>query len=233
VVFSAKKYRLLANFAGKQRAFPMDESTVPPPSGPTPDPVPPAAPDPLPAGAPRFSFDRSDIVSVFAVIISLVALGVSVYEAKILGDQKSIMFEQQKAAVWPYLRDEESFVYDAGFTYVYGLENKGVGPAIVEKAELRLNGELIADYNQLYQIIAAALPDSLTFSLSFGFPRGFILSPGDTFEVLRLEYPRFDRDLSVSDRLSFQLHLCYRSIYGDEWTIGLGEDWPTAGCSLE
>lgn len=211
----------------------MDEPTFEPSLEPVDEPLPATHSGTGSNTAQRFSFDRSDVVAVLAVMISLVALGVSVYEAKILHDQKGIMFEQQKAAVWPYLRDEESFVYDTSFTYVYGLENKGVGPAIVEQAELWLNKELITDYQDLYRSISKVLPDSMAFVLSYGNPKGFILSPGETFEALRIECPIFDRNVPISELLSFQLRLCYRSVYGDGWTIGLGGDWPLEGCELD
>ena len=57
-------------------------------------------------------FDRSDLMSIIAVLISLGALGVSLFEANIMRDQQQIMQEQKRASVWPYLDAASQFSYD-------------------------------------------------------------------------------------------------------------------------
>ena len=48
-------------------------------------------------------FSRADVTSFIALMVSLGALFVSIYEANIMREQQMIMQSQQKTSVFPYL----------------------------------------------------------------------------------------------------------------------------------
>ncbi|WP_350285615.1 hypothetical protein [uncultured Croceitalea sp.] len=74
-----------------------------------------------------------------ALIISVLALVVSIYEANLLK-------AQQKATVWPYLTISQNYNSE-GFS-LYGLNN-GTGPALVSSVSVRYNNKTVTDYQDL------------------------------------------------------------------------------------
>ncbi|MCR9251110.1 MAG: hypothetical protein NXI20_11840 [bacterium] len=81
--------------------------------------------------------------TAMALIISVSALVVSIYEANLLK-------AQQKALIWPYLSVEPSYSGD-GFSFVS--TNNGTGPAIIKSMEIRRNGLPVKNYDELLDLI--------------------------------------------------------------------------------
>ncbi|MEO1263126.1 MAG: hypothetical protein AAFZ15_30230 [Bacteroidota bacterium] len=106
---------------------------------------------------PLTRFDRSDWLSILAVVVSSIALAVSIYETGILKEQSSMMQAQQKASVWPYLEMVGSYIYDEKVTVSFAFENKGVGPARIESFKILIDGEEYADYAALYKFFKKSL----------------------------------------------------------------------------
>ena len=174
--------------------------------------------------------DRSDLISLMALLISMGAFGVSLYEANIMRSQQAIMQDQQRAAVWPYLECETRFVYDNDLANItLSLVNKGVGPARINDAQWFLQKQPFNDYNTFVNQVRAILPANLGYSLEFGHPDG-ILSAGDTHLVLSIRGPRFTNDQDFFRQINFQYQVCYCSIYGDCWTIDDQSRQAKAGC---
>ena len=59
----------------------------------------------------RKNFDRSDLIAVAALLMSMLALFVSIYEARILKAQHKIMLSQERNAVWPYVDGHLTYQY--------------------------------------------------------------------------------------------------------------------------
>ncbi|GMN09057.1 hypothetical protein MTsPCn9_04870 [Croceitalea sp. MTPC9] len=78
-----------------------------------------------------------------ALIISVLALVVSIYEANLLK-------AQQKATVWPYFSISQGYNSD-GFS-IYGLNN-GTGPALVTSVSVTFNGEPAVNYMDFLKIV--------------------------------------------------------------------------------
>jgi len=176
------------------------------------------------------NLDRSDFISLMALIISLGAFGVSLYEANILKSQQAIMQEQQRASVWPYLECDANFVYDNETVMMtMTLVNKGVGPARIERMNWSLEDQKIDSYAKFVKKSKSLLPVDLNFELEYGTPEG-ILSPGDQQKVFSIQGPRFKDDQSVFREFDLQYQLCYCSIYGDCWTIKEEDKKPMEGC---
>ena len=91
------------------------------------------------------------IGTALAIIISLVAMFISLYEA-------SIMKSQQSAMVWPYLDISQQYDNEG---FAIELSNKGTGPAIITSVQV--------DYNGLPVESMDVLMDSLNPNRTFGY----------------------------------------------------------------
>jgi len=146
------------------------------------------------------------LVAVLAVLISLFTLVVYVY-------QSSLMKQQQKISVWPYL----SFGPSWGEDYLrITLTNKGIGPAIIQRVHLLVDGRPLAGLQEIMDL----LPDSLRSSYNYSsvWP-GQVVMVGESLDLLLVEEAgpvRWLLDLLNSDRITYEI--CYESVYGETWT---------------
>lgn len=75
-------------------------------------------------------------MNIIAIVLSIMACTISLYEA-------NIMNVQQKAMVWPHLQLQDNF-NAAGYSVI--ASNNGVGPCIIKSMEVTYNGLPIASY---------------------------------------------------------------------------------------
>ena len=168
---------------------------------------------------PRVSTDL--IVAGAAIFISLCALFVSLYEAK-------IMREQQRAAVWPYVEIAVG-ASDGGF-HIY-THNQGVGPARIRSFRALVDGEPVRTWPALFSALgveAGGWGNDLT--------NGRVIPGQDWLRTLKA--PGEERAARVLDayfedrRLAFEV--CYCSVYDECWQVtaqGLdGERTPVSAC---
>lgn len=178
-------------------------------------------------------FDRSDFISLLAVIISVGAFAVSLYEAHILKEQQELMQIQQKAAVWPYLEHEIIYSYDTTEAAVrFAIGNKGVGPARIDTAVLYLQEQPIRDYTDISDIIRQFFPPGADFSVGYASPTG-VLSADESYQILQISSPRFTDDTEYYRKIQLGFQLCYCSIYNDCWTLTQDSGEPEEGCRME
>ena len=149
-------------------------------------------------------------IAVFAVIISLSTLFVYIY-------QSNLMKQQQKMSVWPHLTIGPSVSND---NLTLRMMNQGIGPAIIEKAEIVYEGRLLNGVQDLMTIV----PDSLQapFSYSSLWAGQVIMAgePIDLFSVSSSGAVRYLAGELGAGRIL--LEVCYSSVYGDTWvTNGL------------
>lgn len=64
-------------------------------------------------------FSRAEVTSFIALVVSLGALCVSVYEANIMREQQVIMQSQQKTSVFPYLVQDLRYSFGDGGEFIY------------------------------------------------------------------------------------------------------------------
>ena len=76
-------------------------------------------------------FKSEAFVAIAAIVISVCALFVSFYEAR-------IMRTQQKASVWPYVQISQEYNHER---FALNALNRGVGPAMIESVILTLDGK--------------------------------------------------------------------------------------------
>ena len=139
-----------------------------------------------------------------AFFVSLMTLAVYIYQAR-------MMREQQHVSVWPYLESHFSDVED----YRICVKNKGVGPAIIRKVEMVVDGKVVPD-NKAF--ITAVLGADWTMGYQNASLNGRVLAPGE--EVVTFKIPDLKEGRAFEAKLqahTFDLRITYCSIYGDCW----------------
>lgn len=141
--------------------------------------------------------------AIAAGIVSLSALGVSVYEAR-------LMRMDSRNAVLPIL---ESWSSHGGEGFGIHVANKGIGPALIRSAGFSRDGAAAGSWAELYAgVLEGAQPE-----FSMAMITGNVLLPGEVVSVLEVEPGESARLLWRSgDRISMKI--CYCSVYEDCWT---------------
>ena len=145
------------------------------------------------------------IGTALAIIISLAAMFVSIYEA-------SILKSQQTSMVWPYL--DLSQQYDNN-GFAIEISNKGTGPAIITSVQV--------DYNGLPVESVDVLMDSLNPNRTFGYDilrnstlGNQVVMSGETRVVFGLPYN--DETRVVQSNLGkVRIRIGYKSVLEEHW----------------
>ena len=145
------------------------------------------------------------IGTALAIIISLAAMFVSIYEA-------SILKSQQTSMVWPYL--DLSQQYDNN-GFAIEISNKGTGPAIITSVQV--------DYNGLPVESIDVLMDSLNPNRTFGYDilrnstlGNQVIMSGETRVVFGLPYN--DETRVVQSNLGkVRIRIGYKSVLEEHW----------------
>ncbi len=162
--------------------------------------------------AKRVNLDR--LASAFAVALSLAALFVSLVEV-------SSERAQQRASVWPHIEIGESYSED-GFRI--RLTNKGVGPALMGRIALTIDGRTVEDLDQL---ILETLGEADAFSYdrySSSNPSNRVVAAGETLDLFRVKWDPQTRKLIGKWNNNVDLATCYCSISEDCWATSLQAD---------
>lgn len=169
-------------------------------------------------------FDSQTIMAIGVLVVSFMALFISVRQTNIMGEQTQLLVEQNKASAWPYLE----IGITRGFTgndetgynmsdYQISVTNKGTGPAIVEGVVVKYNGREAEHWKELYQLMQ--LPDSITDSHQMSTITNHVFAQNEKLVILQLstnqELMKWFHD--HSENISIQI--CYRSVYDDHWTV--------------
>lgn len=153
----------------------------------------------------------NNYATVGAVILSVVAIAVSLLEV-------SAMRDQQRASVWPYLSIGQGYLSN---NYRLTVENKGVGPALLKKVDWRVDGEPVHDLDKL---IRDTVGDDLAFSYETYFTSSLgedVMAPGESLTVFGV--PVRDDTMAFLQGVNGRVTLsaCYCSIHGDCWVSSL------------
>ncbi len=170
--------------------------------------------------------DRSLIVALVAVAISLIGTLVSIYEARVLREQQDLLAEQKSASAWPYLQagPNTNYAGDSVATIAYEVENKGIGPAIMGDFKYLFNGKEYTLNNIHTGIIGEVDSFLIVGRVQNSAIDSTVIQPGETVTVFTLRIlPRLNREHiwiagQIADRLSVEG--CYCSVYGDCWFRG-------------
>jgi hypothetical protein len=141
-----------------------------------------------------------------AFFVSVTTLFVYIYQAR-------MMREQQHVSVWPYVEWHYSNVDD----YHISVRNKGVGPALIRKVEMRVDGQVVAN-NKAF--VTAVLGPDWTLHYVNSTLEGCVMAAGEEITLFKIpdlkEGREFEKKKEAHD---FQLTILYCSIYGDCWKV--------------
>lgn len=143
-------------------------------------------------------------VAATAFVVSISSLFIYIYQSK-------IMAEQQQVAAWPYVEWYTSNLDG----YKLTVQNKGIGPAIVRKVSMKIDGKEVAGNGALIEAVTGTR--NIRWINSELMNR--VLSANETTTILSLPEPEQARNFQ--SRLAggkFELAITYCSIYGRCWT---------------
>jgi hypothetical protein len=163
------------------------------------------------------------IVSSSASLVAVIALGTSLYEAR-------LNREQQRASVWPYVTQANAGTFTAH--YARTVHNAGIGPAKIRSFQIWVGGRPRHGWREVFD--AVRTPVSGTGYVTSGLVRGMVLSAGETVEVLTISDSAgavaFAQKLKDVDT-----RLCYCSLYDECWadSRAVEEPEPVAACPAD
>ncbi|MEM6538046.1 MAG: hypothetical protein AAF668_09995 [Pseudomonadota bacterium] len=181
------------------------------------------------ASSKKLSLSFETVGSIVAMIVGLSALFVA-------WDQAQIMRKQQHASVIPIVNVDGGFTVrpDANIMRL-GIQNDGIGPALVASASLLVDGKEIEDWGDF---VDRFLPPTLSSGYTTSFDTSIgVLAPGESTASIDVFWPRNEtidaafRDFqtqvfkSVGDQTNFVV--CYCSVFDRCWrTNGVGASKP-------
>jgi hypothetical protein len=152
---------------------------------------------------PRGDARRWDAVAaVVAALIGFLALLVSGYTAY-------VQRQQVRAQVWPYLILSN---YDTDRSL--NVFNKGVGPAILRTARVRIDGHPQPDWDHVLDALGVPKPREHYISTI----HTIVLSPNDRVAIVSFDDDTVYRTFRDAALKRMQTDLCYCSTLGDCWT---------------
>lgn len=143
-----------------------------------------------------------------ALIISVLALVVSIYEANLLKDQ-------QKATVWPYFSVNEGYNAD-GFRI--NAFNNGTGPALISSVYITYKDKPVERYVELL--------DAIKPNNTLGYDKirvnklnNTVVKVGEERELLFLSWSDETREMLELMEEHIQIKIQYCSVLDDCWTF--------------
>ena len=139
-------------------------------------------------------------------MISILALVVSIFET-------SILREQQKATVWPYVTISQNY---SSSGYELRAINKGVGPALIESVQIEFDGKPMDTY---LGMLEEAFPNN---DRDYGNTKqsninGVVMQSEE--KIVMLSFPWTDTTRLITPELNnkMRIKLRYCSVLGDCW----------------
>ena len=187
---------------------------------------------PEPPPTPRWkswTTDHSLIATIALSVISLCALIVSIYQARVLSSQQrameaqqEIMIQNAKAQLWPNLQIAlDVNTTDAGkLELTLALINSGTGPAIVDAVQIQFLDQYVRTYYELWD--AMEVPDSLMRQYGTSSVGNRTIQAGE-----RIEFLRFRENYALAERFYHRIingqsptfYFCYRSVFDDHYLL--------------
>jgi hypothetical protein len=164
---------------------------------------------------PFWTVDR--LLAVCAMIVSFGTFSMYIY-------QTHLIRVQQHAAVWPNLELGPSIhITEKEGYYTIVLENSGVGPAILEEANIVFKGKKYRA-SFWYFFKNDFLPKNTSYQniSSSDLYAGRVIQAGKRIELLRtndLQTAKSFLEIFSGDTPQVSLDIVYRSIYNEHWKI--------------
>ncbi len=172
----------------------------------------------------KINVDR--VVGLSAMLISLITLIMFIY-------QTNIMYKQSRLSIRPRLSFTTKYHYSAGkLEYSTILKNKGIGPAIIEKTEIELDGKKYPmDLEYFFNKTYPKMKEWGNFTNFSNLAVGATLSADESRILFAYEFDEkyteeISRYLKVEDqeKLPFNIIIEYTSMYEEKWKIDVQEN---------
>ncbi|MBC8110524.1 MAG: hypothetical protein H7Y04_05635 [Verrucomicrobia bacterium] len=152
------------------------------------------------------------------VLFSVLSLSVSLFSLSFIVIQTNIMQSQQQASVWPYLELKLGILENKFYVDV---QNKGVGPAIVEFVEFEHKGIKYDSFEKLAKFIVNDSTFNYSNIITVSIQKS-VLSASEKIRIFQANELRHATKLiyATSD---IKIKIRYRSIYGKKWERTDGE----------
>jgi hypothetical protein len=159
----------------------------------------------------------AEISSLFALAISFLALGLGLWQARLMSEQTRLMQQQARAGVWPYLSIGYALVADGDRRgYTWRIDNDGVGPARIESVTLTLDGKPLEHWKDVFRALYGDAPVHATYSQIYG----KVLPPSTnretTIEAVHILDPEQAKTFFEAQS-RIEMTICYCSVYDDCW----------------
>ncbi|MEL7271403.1 MAG: hypothetical protein AAGL34_17660 [Bacteroidota bacterium] len=167
-------------------------------------------------------FKRKDFLqnagTLIALVISIIAMATSIYEANILK-------AQQKSMVWPYLSVSTSYSKTGFSAEAF---NNGTGPAIVKSMEVSVDDMPVETMLDLVKVL---MPQS---NLGYDVLRqqkvnNYVFRAGEEVEIIGFAWTDETRELARLVYERVRIRICYESVLGDSWVYDSKTDSHTEG----
>ena len=167
--------------------------------------------------------EPQNIIAVGVTLISVCALVVSILQTRIMSEQRLLMHEQAKAAVWPNLSltTHKSHAEDYGISsYKLVISNAGVGPAIVKGMRVTYKGQIAENWWDLFDKFQ--LGDSIETYVSNSTLNHEIIKIGEESTILDLSNNLPLAQIYFEQAHEIKIEIYYSSIYGNLWKYTFG-----------
>lgn len=155
-------------------------------------------------------------------VTGLIALAVGVAAMLISAYTAYLQRNQARLAAWPHL-----YFAVAAPEFTLTLANKGVGPALVKRVDVRLDGQPVRDWSQLVTALAGPGPHQIGY-VTMG---RLVLTPGESATILSLPDAATRQKVQAARR-RITAQICYCSVYDECWIVdGEDETRPTSRCA--
>ncbi len=152
------------------------------------------------------------ILAFAAIFISICALVVSVYQTRMLSQEKD-------ASVWPYLRIENSW---GGDYFILSVVNNGIGPAIIKDMHYKMDDSTFTRIHHLTDYILINQPDTAYQNTGYGYsniePEGTAIRAGERKEILKFEGIDDIGEIISPYLRNIEISIDYCSVYKKCWT---------------
>jgi len=171
------------------------------------------------ASQPKKKISIDFLLGISAVFLSASALIVSIF-------QTTIFREQQYASVWPHLQIIASL---RSGSYDYGIENKGVGPAIIKDVAFIYKGSNYDKTSEVFSAIFGEKSKGVGFSNTYN---EYVFKAGEAISLLSINLP---------DSLINEITYCWESdsvnhiitysdVYDNCWRLDRGITTRLSSC---
>ncbi len=165
-----------------------------------------------------FFEDPQNIIAFGVTLVSVCALMVSIYQTRIMTEQRELMFEQAKAEVWPHISMGVSKGHNQDGSiakFIIGMGNDGVGPAIIKGVRVTYKGQTAENWWDLFDQFEK--PDSVETYISNSSINDRIVKIDEEFAALDLDNNLPLAQIFYREAKLIQIEVLYESIYGDSW----------------